>query len=157
MTGDPRPPTDYFQRFCECLNRYGADYVVVGSEAVAFHGAPRFSADFDTFVSATRANLFRVLAAIEAFGLAELAKKIDPELWEKTGATLRLGEVPVQIDLLLQLTGVDYPSIARRAVEGSYGEVRVRFIAYDDLVRNKLAVGRPKGLADVAALEQVKR
>ena len=59
MTAEPRAPATEFIRFCECLNRCGADYVIVGSEAVAFHGAPRYSADFDAFVRASRANLLR--------------------------------------------------------------------------------------------------
>ena len=58
MAEQSRPPAEVFVRFCECLNRYQVRYLVVGSEAVAFHGAPRFSADFDTFVLATRALRF---------------------------------------------------------------------------------------------------
>jgi hypothetical protein len=45
---------------------FGVDFVVIGSEAVAFHGIPRFSVDFDVFVRPTTANLFRVKAALEA-------------------------------------------------------------------------------------------
>jgi hypothetical protein len=56
MVPERREPADFFLRFCECLNRFDVRDVVVGSEAVAFHGAPRYSADFDTFVLATRAN-----------------------------------------------------------------------------------------------------
>ncbi|MEO8681875.1 MAG: hypothetical protein ABI665_22705 [Vicinamibacterales bacterium] len=128
-------------------------YVIVGSEAVAFHGAPRYSADFDTYVLATRANLFRVKAALEVFGLPELAETIDAETWAKTCATLRIGEAPAQVDVLLQLSGVDFPTVDKGAVEGRYGEVPVRFIGLNDLLANKRAAGRPKDLADVAALE----
>jgi hypothetical protein len=82
MTAETRPPTSEFIRFCECLNRFEVDYVVVGSEAVAFHGVPRYSADFDTFVRATRANLQRVIAAIETFGAIELSVSGDiPSAW----------------------------------------------------------------------------
>lgn len=45
-----RPYTEPFGQFCEALNRFGVDYVVIGSEAVAFHGIPRFSLDFDIVV-----------------------------------------------------------------------------------------------------------
>lgn len=45
-----------FEAFCACLNRHGVDYVIVGSEAVAVHGAPRFSQDFDVFIRATAEN-----------------------------------------------------------------------------------------------------
>ena len=149
-----REAVDVFARFCECLNRFDVRYVIVGSEAVAFHGAPRYSADFDTFVSATRANLFRVKAALEVFGLSELAEVIDPEIWAKTGSTLRFGEAPTQVDVLLQLTGVDFNAVDRGAVDGRYGAVPVRFIGLGDLLANKRAAGRPKDLADVAALER---
>ena len=44
-----RPPTEPFGQFCAALNRYAVDYIVIGSEAVAFHGVPRFSVDFDVF------------------------------------------------------------------------------------------------------------
>lgn len=153
MTDEPRLPTAHFERFCECLNRAGVDYVIVGSEAVTFHGAPRYSADFDTFTRATRANLFRVVAALEEFGFGELAGQIDPEVWAKTGATLRIGAVPTQIDILLQLSGVQYETVARDAVSGLYGSIPVRFIGYQELLTNKRAAGRAKDLADVKALE----
>ncbi|MBI3491595.1 MAG: hypothetical protein HY047_07440 [Acidobacteria bacterium] len=157
MVDEPRESADFFLRFCDCLNRFDVRYVVVGSEAVAFHGAPRYSADFDTFVLATRANLFRVVAALEAFGLTELAKTVDPEVWAKTGATLRVGEAPTQVDVLLQLSGVDFHRVAAGAVEGRYGAVPVLFIGFEDLIANKRAAGRPKDLADVDSLERHRR
>jgi hypothetical protein len=153
MGPEKRPPTETFARFCECLNHVELDYVVVGSEAVAFHGVPRYSLDFDVFVRPTRANLFRAIAALEAFGLTDLAGRIDPEVWARTRATLRLGEPPLQIDLLLQLSGVDYEPVRRRGVAGSYGDVAVHFMSRADLIANKRAAGREKDLADVRALE----
>jgi hypothetical protein len=39
-------------------------------------------------------------------------------------------------------------------VPGAYGAVPVRYIGRDALLRNKLAAGRPKDLADVAALQR---
>ena len=66
---------------------------------------------------------------------------------------LNLGEPPLQIDLLLQLSGVEYELVRRGAIDGSYGEVAVRFISLLDLIVNKRAAGREKDLADVKALE----
>ena len=139
-------------RFCECLNQFQVDYVIVGSEAVAFHGVPRYSADFDTFVRATRANLFRVMAALETFGAVELAQALEPEIWAKSGATVRLGTPPFQVDVLLHLTGASYDEVSAGAVAGEYGSVPVRFIGLQELMTNKRTVGREKDLADVAAL-----
>jgi hypothetical protein len=153
MPDERRPLTASFERFCACLNYFDVDYVIVGSEAVAFHGVPRYSVDFDTFVRATSANLFRVKAALERFGMPDLAAQVDAETWARSGATLRLGDPPSQIDILLQLSGIDYRAVAPGAVSSRYGDTPVKFIGLDDLIRNKRAAGRPKDLADVAALE----
>jgi hypothetical protein len=112
-----RPPTEPFWQFCAAFNRFGVDYVVVGSEAVAFHGVPRFSVDFDVFVRPSTANLFRVKAALEASGLRDLSV-VDPEIWAKSRALFRIGEPPLQIDILLAISGVDYNTATADAVDG---------------------------------------
>ena len=86
--------------------------------------------------------------------MADLAQTVDPEVWARTGASFRFGDPPLQVDVLLQLTGLEFRRVEASAVEGRYGEVPVRFIGLDDLLANKRAVGRPKDLADVAALER---
>lgn len=95
-----------------------------------------------------------MIAALEEFGLADLAQTVNPEVWARTGATFRFGDPPLQVDVLLQLTGVEFHRVEPAAVAGSYGDVPVRFIGLQDLLANKRAAGRPKELADVAALER---
>lgn len=148
---DRRPANEPFQEFCAAFNRYDVDYVVIGSEAVAFHGVPRFSIDFDVFVRPTAANLFRVKAALESLGLGDLSQ-VDPEIWARSRALLRIGEPPLQIDILLQISDVEYHMAAADAVDGTYGDVPVRFMGRRALITNKRASGRPKDLADVDLL-----
>jgi hypothetical protein len=148
---DRRPPTEPFWQFCAAFNRVGVDYLIIGSEAVAFHGVPRFSADFDVLVRPTAVNLLRVKTALEALGLGNLAD-VDPEVWAKSRALFRIGEPPLQIDILLQISGVGYPSATADAVAGAYGDIPVRFLSRRALIANKIASGRPKDLADVDML-----
>jgi hypothetical protein len=56
--------------------------------------------------------MFRVKAALEVFGARELADRVDAHTWARTGATLRLGEPPMQIDVLLQSRGVEYHEVS---------------------------------------------
>jgi len=146
-----RPFTEPFGRFCEILNRCDVDYLVVGSEAVAFHGVPRFSLDFDIFVRPTTGNLFRVKAALETAGVRQVAE-LDPEVWARTRALIRIGELPFQIDILPGISGIEYHMAAADAVSGAYGDVPVRFLSRKNLIANKKASGRPKDLADVDLL-----
>ncbi len=80
-----------FEEFLACLNRHSVDYLVVGSEAVAVYGAPRYSADFDTFVAPIADNLRRALQAIEDFGFAEAAQAIEVAAWLEGKRTLEMG------------------------------------------------------------------
>jgi hypothetical protein len=59
-----------FLELLQLLNARGVDYLVVGGYAVAFHGAPRFTAGIDIFVGRNEANVDKVLAALGAFGFA---------------------------------------------------------------------------------------
>ena len=97
------------------------------------------------------ANLFRVKAALESLGLGDLSE-VDPEIWAKSRALFRIGEPPIQIDILLQISGVEYHTATADAVDGAYGPVPLRFLGRRALIINKKASGRPKDLADVDLL-----
>lgn len=142
-----------FEDFLACLNKHGVRFLIVGSEAVAVYGAPRFSADFDTFIAPATDNLQRALAAIAEFGFTEAAQAIDAQTWLTQQRTLEMGRPPNLIHVLISITGVEYEEAERAATNGTYGRTQVRFIGLDALLKNKRAAGRPKDLADVAALE----
>jgi hypothetical protein len=152
----PSPGRDVepdFEAFCECLNRHGVDYVIVGSEAVAVHGAPRFSQDFDAFIRATAENAVRLLAALVDFGFGAPAAQLDVEAWLGRSQTLELGRPPNQIHVLTQISGVTFDEALEDHVSATYGSVPVRYIGLAALLRNKRTAARPKDLADVAALQ----
>ena len=60
-------PDDFRDLLIE-LHDAGAESVVLGGHAVAFHGHPRATKDLDVLVRATRANAARVYQALAAFG-----------------------------------------------------------------------------------------
>lgn len=143
-----------FEAFCACLNRHQVDFVIVGSEAVAVHGVPRYSQDFDTFIRATRDNAERLVAALEEFGFGAPAAQLDVDAWLALGRTLELGRPPNQIHVLTRISGVTFDEAVEEHVASLYGTVPVRYMGLGALIRNKLAAARPKDLADVAALQQ---
>jgi hypothetical protein len=57
-----------FDEFVGSLNAHGAEFVVVGAYALAFHGAPRFTGDLDILIRPTIENAARVLTAVRTFG-----------------------------------------------------------------------------------------
>jgi hypothetical protein len=60
----------------------------------------------------------------------------------------------VRIDLVTSIDGVAWDAAWASRVAGEYGGVPVQYLGRAELVVNKRAVGRPKDLADVDALEK---
>jgi hypothetical protein len=126
----PTSPTDSsgrevepdFEAFCACLNRHQVDFVIVGSEAVAVHGVPRYSQDFDTFIRATRENAERLVAALEEFGFGAPAKQLDVDAWLARERTLELGRPPNQIHVLTRISGVTFDEASRSTSRACMGQ-----------------------------------
>jgi hypothetical protein len=132
------------------LSAEGAEFLIVGAYAVGVHGIPRATGDIDIWVRPTRENASRVMRALKRFGAALL------DLTEDDLATVdtvfQMGVAPSRIDVITGISGLTFeqawPSRITVAIEG----LTVPVIGRDDLLRNKAASGRPKDLADLAAL-----
>jgi hypothetical protein len=139
-----------FKELLELLNSHKVEYLVVGSYALAFHGAPRFTGDIDLFVRPDFANAKRILEALAEFGFGSLnlseADFVTPE------NVVQFGVPPVRIDIMNSLTGVSWEKAQADKIRGSYGDTVVFFISKKDLIANKKALGRNKDLADIEAL-----
>jgi len=64
------------------------------------------------------------------------------------------GVPPMRVDILTDIDGVTFPEAWETRVEGELGGIAVAFINREKLLQNKRAAGRPKDLADIAALEE---
>jgi hypothetical protein len=139
-----------FKELLELLNSHKVEYLVVGSYALAFYGAPRFTGDIDLFVRPDFANAKRILEALAEFGFGSL------NLSEADFATpenvVQFGVPPVRVDIMTSLTGVSWEKAQAGKIRGSCGETIVSFISKKDLIANKKALGRSKDLADIEAL-----
>jgi hypothetical protein len=139
-----------FDEFIESLLAHGAEFLIVGAYALAFHGAPRYTGDIDVLIRPTLENGGRVLAAISAFGFPT-ARLTAADIVD-TRRMLEMGVPPVQIHLMSSITGVTWDEAWADHAVGSCGRHRVAFIGRDAFLRNKRAAGRLKDLADIEAL-----
>jgi hypothetical protein len=71
-------------------------------------------------------------------------------------APKQIGQPPSRIDILQQLDAVDFDSAWNAAEDGMIDTdiIPVRYISPADLIRNKLAIGRHRDLADVEAIRE---
>lgn len=139
-----------FVEMLSALCEAGAEFLIVGAHALAAHGHPRATGDLDIWVRPSAENAERVLSALRAFGAPTFG--VTREELAEPGMVLQIGIVPCRIDLLTGISGVTFDEAWPARLPIQIGELAVACIGRDDLVRNKLAAGREKDLADVSIL-----
>jgi hypothetical protein len=133
------------------------EFVVVGAYALSFHGAPRASGDIDIFVKPSAENASRVWHALVAFGAPIVAAGVALEDFAKPDLVYQMGLPPRRIDILTSISGVSFDEAWTSRVAATVGGQVVHFIGREMFLRNKLAAGRPKDLADAARLKTPSR
>ena len=141
------------QDFVDLLRAFAAAdvrFLIVGAYALAHHGRPRATGDLDVWIDATPDNAVRVMRALAAFG-APLGDVTSGD-FSRPGVVFQIGVPPGRIDLLTQLSGVEFADAWPGREEGRFGDITVDFIGRDSFVRNKRATGRTKDLGDIEGL-----
>ena len=126
-------------------------FLIVGAYALAAHGRPRATGDLDVWVETAATNAERVFAALEEFG-APLRDLTRDDL-ATPGIVFQVGLPPLRIDVLTQISGVDFAPAWAGRLEVDFSGVRVPVIGRNDLLTNKRATGRTKDLADAERLD----
>jgi hypothetical protein len=123
--------------------------LIVGGFAVMKYGEPRYTKDLDLWIHSSRQNSLRVIGALKKFGAPLEHDGINPETFTGKQVVYQIGIAPVRIDILTEITGVEFPAAWRKRVASTFFGVPVHFISLDDLVANKQALGRSSDLKDL--------
>ena len=142
-----------FQDMIEALLETGARFLVVGAHALAVHGVPRATGDLDLWVARDAENADRVWKALERFGAPAAALGVSRDDLKTPGRVVQIGLPPRRIDLMTQITGVEFEEAWAERCLHPVGTREVPFLGRAALVRNKRATGRSKDRADVDLLE----
>jgi hypothetical protein len=148
-------PDDFRDLLIE-LHDAGAEFVVLGGHAVAYHGHPRATKDLDVLVRASASNAARVYQALASFGAPLDLFEVGEADFATYDGVLQIGLPPRRIDILNRVDGITFDE----AVEGQGSfEVEGRpipVIGLAALLKNKRAAGPEQDLADASALETIR-
>lgn len=125
-------------------------FLIVGAYALAHHGRPRATGDLDVWVDATVDNGPRIMRALAAFG-APLSDVTQAD-FSRPGVVFQIGVPPGRIDILTELTGVEFADAWAEREAAPFGEVTVDFIGREAFIRNKRATGRARDLGDIEGM-----
>ena len=140
-----------FREFIELLIKNKAEYLIVGGYAVGIHGHPRYTGDLDIWLNATPKNAEQILKSVNEFGFSSF--KLNEADFTKPGNVIQLGYPPFRIDLLTELDGVVFEECFKNRKEIIIENLKVNFIGYNDLLKNKKESGRPRDLDDIENLK----
>jgi len=127
------------------------EYLLVGGQAVALHGHPRFTKDADLWIRDSAENIERCQRALDAFGappgvIADLAAAEGLDVvW--------MGHPPARIDLVKAVPGGDFDAAWRTRETMKVAGTDVFVVGRDELIRLKRASGRAQDLVDADLLE----
>ena len=144
-----KPLPDEFAEFIRLLNSEKVEYLVIGGWAVNLYSNPRATADIDFLIGIDKKNVDKMLSVLEKFGL----KNVPREYFKETGNVIRIGIPPTRIEVLTGASGIKFSACYKRKKIVKVGDLKLPFISKTDLMKNKLAAGRLKDLADLEALE----
>lgn len=144
--------SDDLKEFLRYLNEEKVEYLLIGGWAVGYHGYPRLTQDMDVWVEMSVENTRRILKSLERFGFPPGVA--EESLFLQPGNIVRFGFPPNRIEILNQISGVDFADCIRRKELADFDGLTVPVIAVEDLIRNKRASGRHKDLADIEGLNR---
>ena len=141
----------HFVEMLSALSDAGAEYLVIGAQALAAHGFVRGTRDLDIWIRPTRENAQRVWRALVAFGAPLQGVTIEdlctPEL------IYQLGVEPNRIDFITTPVGVGFDDAWRNRVAMRVADRDYPFLSKADLITMKRATARPQDLVDADTLE----
>lgn len=156
-----KPATRMYRDFRDLLSELNANkvrYLVVGAYAVGYHAQPRVTKDLDLLIGADAENARALWKALIAFQAPVSGMK--PADLVEPGTFFRFGRPPIAVDILTAIDGIAFEDAwkgrVQRVVDLETG-LEVALISADDLIKAKLASGRPQDLADVDALRKARK
>lgn len=139
----------------DAFEEEGVRFVIVGAHALAAHGVPRATGDFDVLVAPTAANAELVVRALRTFGAPLAAHGVEVDDFARPGAVYQLGLPPRRIDVLTSISGVTFDDAYEGLVRATVDGRKLPVLGRETLIRNKRATGRAKDMLDADALERI--
>jgi hypothetical protein len=118
---------------------------------LGLYAEPRFTGDIDFLVRVSRESIESLQMALREFG----ATPLDEESFAVPGNAYCIGRRPLRIEILNQISGVDFADAWSRRNTVHAGNVQINVISREDLIKNKKSAGRAKDFADLEALGEL--
>lgn len=143
-----------FIDFLKFLNKNEVEYLLVGGYAVILHGYIRSTGDMDLWVKKSKDNYLKIKKTYNDFGAPMFSEshflETELDVWS-------IGKEPSKIEILTNVDGLEFNESFKNCNWFDLEKIKIPYIYFDDLIKNKLASGRYKDLADIEQLSKIKK
>lgn len=143
-------PSDLIDLLAEFVDT-GVEYLLVGGQALALHGHPRFTKDADVWLRDSPDNIERAQRALVRFGAPE--NVVEALATAEPLDVVWMGVPPARIDLMKGVPGGHFAEAWRTRVAHTIAGTTVFVVGRAELIRLKRASGRAQDLLDAEQLE----
>src|SRR6185312_14892721 len=106
----------HYKELLQLLNEFKVEYLIVGGFAVMKYGEPRYTKDLDIWVHSSSQNAERLVTALKKFGAPVENDGVSAETFTAKQVVYQIGIAPVRIDILTEITGVEFQNAWGRKV-----------------------------------------
>lgn len=142
-----------FLEFLEFLTKHQVEYLLVGGYAVVLHGYIRSTGDMDLWIDRTNENYKKLKKVYLDFSAPIFPEE---EFSNPKFNVWGIGVEPSKIEILTQVDGLLFNESYKRREYFKVDKLQIPYIDFEDLIKNKLASGRHKDLADIEQLKKIK-
>ena len=139
---------------CGAVGEAGANYVLVGGQAVLLWGGGRPTRDIDLLIEPTRENARKVLGALESLSF-RAARDLDPADVAARHVTM-ITDPFWRVDLMTVAWAIHYRDVRPRAAVFLVDGARIPTASVPDLIASKRSDRRQDAL-DIEVLEEILR
>lgn len=145
----------FYTQFLDALNAHEVEYLVVGGQAVNFHGYTRATLDMDVWINKSEKNLQNLEHAFVAMGY-EISKSRAAVTYFAEHHKINLPKEQNLIEVLdATILKSDFQAAFKNRIKGSVDETPFFVIDLQTLLKVKTGSSRLQDLNDVEKLKQI--
>ena len=133
-------------------------YLTIGGFAVSIYGYGRNTGDIDLFIEDSIENRENLRAALKKVGLGDFENiKTMQFMPGWTDITLNFN---LRLDIMTSVKGLEnstFEQLLDKAYITKINDIPVYFLDYENLIKAKKAINRPKDILDIEELEKINK
>lgn len=140
-----------FKEFILLMNKFGAEYLIVGGYAVGVYGHQRATKDIDIWINNNQINCEKMVNVAIEYGVDK--EDVNLDMFRTDSKNVFIGDPPFRIDIINKLARITFEESYEKRKIVELDGVKINVINLYDLIITKRAAARPIDLDDIKNID----